>query len=107
MKKTQIRRRVAALAGTALLILTIHSAQAYDANWKKSQCDTYSFHGLNERYVFGGDMGWIDNDVWDSSSTEGLDCSSYVPRCWAIPSLLGEHTASNHPYSTYDFYPGN
>ncbi len=98
---------MAALVGAALIILTIHPAEAaYDANWKKSQCDTYSFHGLNERYVFGGDMGWIDNNVWDSTSTEGVDCSSYVPRCWAIPSLLGEHTFSNHPYSTYNFYPG-
>ena len=105
-----MQKSVAAVAGAALMVLTAQFANAYDTGWKKSQCDTYSVHGLSERYVFGGDLGWIDNNVWDSSSTEGLDCSSYVPRCWAIDgpsdSYLGEHTAGSHPYSTYDFYPG-
>src|ERR1041384_2365103 len=88
------------------LVLIAGIAHAYDANYKRSQCDTYSFHGLNERYVFGGDIGWIDNDVWDSSSTEGIDCSDYVPRCMALPSLVGEHTHTGHPYSTGPMYNG-
>ena len=111
MKTHRMQKRVAMFVGMALVALTATVAQAYDTTWKKSQCDTYSYHGLGERYVFGGDAGWIDNNVWDSSSTEGLDCSSYVPRCWATDgpsdSYLGEHTAGSHPYSTYDYYPGN
>jgi hypothetical protein len=77
---------------------------------EKKPVRAYSLHGLAERYVFGGDAGWIDNNVWDAASTEGVDCSSYVPRCWATDgpsdSYLGEHTAGSHPYSTYDYYPG-
>ncbi|MDB6029192.1 MAG: N-acetylmuramoyl-L-alanine amidase [Verrucomicrobiales bacterium] len=105
-----MQKTVGMFVGAALLVLATGIAHAYDTTWKRSQCDTYSLHGLGERYVFGGDAGWIDNNVWDSSSTEGLDCSSYVPRCWATDgpsdSYLGEHVASNHPYSTYDYYPG-
>src|SRR5690242_19822293 len=67
MKTDRMQKRAAALFGAALLVLTATVAQAYDANYKRSQCDAYTLHGLNERYVFGGDLGWIDNDVWDSS----------------------------------------
>jgi hypothetical protein len=110
MKTHQMHQRLVLLAGIALATLTATVSHAYDTTWKKSQCDTYSLHGLGERYVFGGDAGWIDNNAWDASSTEGVDCSSYVPRCWATDgpndSYLGEHVASNHPYSTYNYYPG-
>src|SRR5688500_9060489 len=91
-------------AVAALLYISIGTARAYDPNWSKDQADSYSQHGLGERYVFGGDKGWINNNVWDSSTTEGVDCSSYVPRVWAIDgsgqTFLGEHTAGGHPYST-------
>ena len=83
------------------------SAQAgnYDPNWSKNDCDAYSHHGVGERYVFGGDMGWTDNNHWDSSG-EGVDCSSYVPRCLQIPSDdLNEGQSGNHPYSTGGMYP--
>src|SRR5687768_1260737 len=103
MKTHQTEKKIASLAGMALILLgTI--ANAYDANYKKSQADAYSLHGLSERYVFGGDKGWIDNNVWDASTTEGVDCSSYVPRCLAIPNFVGEHTAYTHPYNTDMFY---
>lgn len=104
MKTNPINRKTAARFAAALLVMTASLAQAYDANYTKAQADAYSYHGLNERYVFGGDEGWIDNNVWDASSTEGVDCSSYVPRCLAIPNLIGEHTASSHPYNTDMFY---
>jgi hypothetical protein len=99
-------KEAAALAGVAILFVAATSAHAYDPNYKRSQCDAYTFHGLNERYVFGGHVGWIDNDVWDSSSTEGTDCSDYVPRCLALPNLQGEHTATGHPYYTGSMYTG-
>jgi hypothetical protein len=108
MKPNRINQMVSM---TALLLLTAAAAQAYDPNYEKATCDNYSKHGLGERYVFGGDKGWIDNGVWDDSSTEGVDCSSYVPRCWGIDganqTFIGEHTAGGHPYSTAAFYPGN
>lgn len=43
---------------------------------------------LYERYVFGGAMGFIDNDVWDAPAYEGQDCSSYVSKAWALPRLV-------------------
>ncbi len=94
----------------AVLILvtrTVSAYPAYSSAWTKSQCDSYSYHGLNERYVFGGDKGWIDNGAWDSSSTEGVDCSAYTARVWALPGYIGEHTFGSHPYSTYSYYPGS
>ncbi|MDB6026080.1 MAG: hypothetical protein JWM68_2303, partial [Verrucomicrobiales bacterium] len=94
----------------ALLLLGTGPARAYPAYtsaWTKSQCDSYSLHGLSERYVFGGDKGWIDNGSWDSSSTEGVDCSAYTARVWALPGYIGEHTFGSHPYSTYSYYPGS
>lgn len=104
--KTKSRKQMAGIA--TLLAMGTALAQAYDPSWTKAQCDTYSYHGLGERYVFGGDKGWIDNNSWDSSTTEGVDCSSYVPRCWAIEgagqTYLGEHTAGGHPYHTGMFY---
>lgn len=104
--KLHLEKKAAALVGAALLVVSIQSAQAYDPNYKRSQCDAYTLHGLSERYVFGGDMGWIDNNVWDSSSTEGVDCSDYVPRCLALPNLVGEHTKTGHPYWTGSMYTG-
>lgn len=102
MKTNSIKK----MAGTfgLLLLATGVSDAAYDANWKKSQCDSYSYHGLDERYVFGGSAGWRNNNQWDSD--EGTDCSDYVPRCLALPSYVGEFTGSGHPYSTASLYPG-
>ena len=86
---------------------SVNAYPAYSSAWTKSQCDSYSYHGLSERYVFGGDKGWIDNNAWDSSSTEGVDCSAYTARVWALPGYIGEHTFGSHPYSTYSYYPGS
>jgi hypothetical protein len=104
MKSNPLNRRTATGLAAVIFAASASLCVAYDANYKKSQCDAYSYHGLNERYVFGGDKGWIDNNVWDSTTTEGVDCSSYVPRCLAIPSFVGEHTAYTHPYNTDMFY---
>lgn len=101
----------ATLMGAALLSLTATSAQAYSTSWTRDQAESYAWHGVSERYVYGGDKGWIDNNVWDSSTTEGVDCSSFVPRVYAIDgagqSYLGEHTAGGHPYNTTSFYYHN
>lgn len=101
-----------ATAGT-LLVASPASAYCPDGpcsgynGWAKGDAYTYAYHGLGERYVFGGTKGWIDNNTWDSSSTEGVDCSEYVRRVWALPSYVGEHASTSHPYTTYTFYYGN
>ncbi|MBI5381892.1 MAG: discoidin domain-containing protein [Opitutae bacterium] len=100
------QKLLAILGASALLALGNSAAGAYDPNYTKAQCDAYTFHGLGERYVFGGSIGWIDNDVWDASSTEGTDCSDFVARCLALPQYTAEHTNTGHPYGTVHLYPG-
>src|SRR2546426_459156 len=93
------------ISSLLLLVLAAGVARAdYDPNWTKDQCDSYSWHGVHERYVFAGARGWIDNDHWDDPSTEGVDCSSYVPRCLAIPEFVGEHAYQPHYYGTVSMY---
>ncbi len=75
--------------------------------WAKGDAYNYGYHGLRERYVFGGAKGWIDNNTWDASSTEGVDCSEYVRRLWALPGYVGEHASTSHPYSTATFITGD
>src|SRR5687768_14257886 len=109
-KETVKHRLLAVLLVLTLLMTGVdvaHAYPAYSSAFTKAQCDAYSAHGLNERYVFGGDKGWIDNNSWDSSSTEGVDCSAYTARVWALPGYIGEHTFGSHPYSTYSYYPGS
>src|SRR6476619_5528883 len=73
---------------------------AYDVTWTKAACDAYSASGIGHCYGFGGDAGW-------GSPEEGVDCSAYVPRCWAIPGYVVQTTLAHHPYTTRSFYPDN
>ena len=89
-----------------MLTCLITPAWAYDAGWTRSDCSTYSYHGLYERYVYAGNMGWIDNNIWDSSDIEGVDCSAYVSRCLALPDYVAEGQKAGYPYSTYELFFG-
>lgn len=91
-----------------LLVLCIAASAgaAYDAGWTRSDCSAYSYHGLSERYVYGGNKGWIDNNTWDSTSVEGVDCASYVCRCLALPSYVAENQSATYPYTTSKLYAG-
>jgi hypothetical protein len=73
---------------------------AYDTTWTKAACDAYSASGIGHCYGFGGDAGW-------GGPQEGVDCSAYLPRCWAIPGHVAQDTLAPHPYTTRSFYPDN
>ena len=108
MKHSVMKKMAAALGVFSLLCVTATVASAYSSTWTKSQCQDYSAHGLHERYVFGGDHGWNDNDVWGDPSTEGEDCSGYVARCYALPGWTAEGANADpyHPYDTLAMYQG-
>ncbi|MHC5083722.1 MAG: right-handed parallel beta-helix repeat-containing protein, partial [Planctomycetota bacterium] len=99
-------KRFAAATLALYLAAVSLSPAAYDPSWSKSQCDIYSFHGLGERYVYGGNKGWLDNDTWDDPAVEGVDCASYVCRCLALPEYVAESTPAPYPYTTVHFYAG-
>lgn len=89
-----------------LFCFTAFAGAAYDAGWTRRNCGAYSRHGLNERYVSDGNTGWIDNDSWDSTSVEGVDCASYVCRCLALPGYVAENETAPYPYTTSELYAG-
>ncbi|HPP57240.1 MAG TPA: hypothetical protein PK054_11760 [Anaerohalosphaeraceae bacterium] len=89
-----------------ILFLVPAAQAAYDPQWSRSQCGEYSANGLKERYVYGANKGWINNDVWDDSSVEGVDCASYVCRCLALPEYAAENKAAPYPYTTDKLYAG-
>lgn len=73
---------------------------AYSPNWTKTQCEQYAASGLGNCYEYGGDAGW-------GGVQEGVDCSAYCSRVWAIPGYISQTTTGSHPYSTYSWYPNN
>lgn len=73
---------------------------AYSATWTKDQCEQYAASGIGHCYSFGGDGGW-------GGSIEGVDCSAYCSRVWAIPGYIAQSTTGAHPYSTYSWYPND
>jgi hypothetical protein len=77
-------------------------AAAYSTAWTKAQALDYAGDGLYERYVFGG-AKFRNNNTWDSD--EGLDCSGYVAKVWAVDRYTYPMTFY-HPYSTTSFYNG-
>lgn len=77
----------------------------FDNTWTKGYAFDYAVTGLYERYVYGG-SNWIDNNRWDSSRDEGVDCSAYFSKSWAIPEYSSPQVRSGHPYTTGSVYPG-
>ena len=84
-------------------------AATYNPNWTRDQAQSYAWHGLAERYVFGGSK-FINNDKWDASCStsctatqEGTDCSGFAAKVFAVPYVTAETTVY-HPYPTYAFY---
>lgn len=73
---------------------------AYSATWTQGQCESYAASGIGTCYEFGGDGGW-------GGVQEGVDCSAYCSRVWAIPGFINQTTTGAHPYSTYSWYPNN
>lgn len=94
------------LTAIALTCLIFSAEGAYDSTWTRTDCANYSYHGLYERYVYAGNNGWINNNVWDSPDVEGVDCSSYVSRCLALPEYVAEGQRAGYPYSTYELFNG-
>jgi hypothetical protein len=81
---------------------TTQPARAYSTSWTKAQALDYAGDALYERYVYGG-AKFRNNNYWDSD--EGLDCSGYVAKVWAVDRYTYPMTFY-HPYSTYNFYYG-
>ena len=79
-----------------------HPARAYDVTWTKAKALDYAGDGLYEKYVFGRGQ-FRNNNTWDSD--EGLDCSGYVAKAWAVDRYTYPMT-NYHPYGTYHFYNG-
>jgi PKD repeat protein len=94
------------LALIALTCMTAPAGAAYDPTWSRTACSTYSYNGLNERYVYAANLGWINNNKWDGTDVEGVDCSAYVSRCLALPGYVAENQKAGYPYSTYELFNG-
>ncbi|MGZ5544063.1 MAG: hypothetical protein ACXWIU_05275 [Limisphaerales bacterium] len=77
-----------------------HTYPAYDPTWSQDDCETYAASGIGHCYNFGGDAGW-------GGSIEGVDCSAFCSRVWAIPGHINKTVTGAHPYSTYSWYPDN
>ena len=77
-------------------------ADAYSTTWTKAQALDYAGDGLYERYEYGRAQ-FRNNDTWDSD--EGIDCSGYVAKVWAVDRYTYPMT-NYHPYGTYHFYNG-
>jgi cell wall-associated NlpC family hydrolase len=92
-----------ALAAGALVVYD-QSAAAY-SGLARSSAESYAHAGLNERYVFGGTT-FYDNDSWDGN--EGIDCSAYVSKAWALPYYMDpmDTTRLNPPMYTGTWWEG-
>jgi hypothetical protein len=77
-----------------------HTYPAYDATWSQEDCENYAASGVGHCYNFGGDAGW-------GGTTDGVDCSAFCSRVWAIPGYIGQTVTGAHPYSTYSWYPND
>jgi hypothetical protein len=94
-----------------VLVGPVRSADAatYNRAWKRTDGQSYAWHGLRERYVFGG-AKFINDDKWDAACSssctatqEGIDCSGFAAKVYAVPYQTPEDTVY-HPYPTYAFY---
>lgn len=85
---------------TSLLTGVSSPARAYSANWDHYNAANYAYLGVHERYDLGGGK-FRDNNRWDSD--EGIDCSGFAAKAWAIPNYTTPMTYY-HPYSTQSFY---
>jgi hypothetical protein len=92
-----------ALAASALVV-NDHSAAAY-SGLARSSAQSYAYAGLNEQYVFSGTT-FYDNDSWDAN--EGIDCSAYVSKAWALPYYMDpmDTTRLNPPMYTGTWWEG-
>jgi hypothetical protein len=104
-------KTIAICISAVAFVLIAHPATAasYDRNWTRTQAQSYAWHGLRERYVFGGSK-FINNDTWDASCSyscssvqEGIDCSGFAAKVYAVPYQTAETTVY-HPYATFAFY---
>jgi hypothetical protein len=77
-----------------------HSYPAYSTTWTQDDCEQYAASGIGHCYAFGGDGGW-------GGSQEGVDCSAYCSRVWAIPGYISQTTTGAHPYATFSWYPND
>lgn len=80
--------RSAKSGAVALVLASIAfglTAPPADAVGSWSQLDTYNYAwpGVYEKYVFGGTT-YYDNNTWDAN--EGIDCSAYASKSWALPN---------------------
>ena len=91
-----------ALLSTMLVIGGSRHASAYDVTWTKAKALDYAGDGLYEKYVYGGAQ-FRNNNTWDSD--EGIDCSGYVAKVWAVDRYTYPMTFY-HPYNTGSFYNG-
>jgi hypothetical protein len=104
----------AAIATFVLALVVIGStgradAASFNRNWTRYNAQNDAFHGLRERYTFGGSK-FINNDRWDAACTssctstqEGIDCSGFAAKVYAVPYQTPETTVY-HPYPTFAFY---
>ncbi len=102
---------------TNVIITTSHTYPEYDPTWTTNDCADYSFAGLNEAYGRYSDCstgnegfnnGWVDdNDETQPNGNckyEGVDCSAFVGRCWALPGFMPENVQKSHGRTTTQIY---
>lgn len=107
----QIRTALLTVGLFTLASVTAHAAcakadnfsfkyPAYSATWSQDDCEAYAASGIGHCYIFGGDAGW-------TGAQEGVDCSAFCSRVWAIPGYIAKNVTGAHPYSTYSWYPND
>jgi hypothetical protein len=107
--KTRLFVGAVLVSATLFGVAAPAGAATYNPDWTRTDAQSYAWHGLKERYVLGGGK-FINNDRWDpgcnyscTSAQEGIDCSGYAAKVFAVPYSISE-TSYAHPYPTYAFY---
>jgi hypothetical protein len=102
---------------TNVIITSSYTYPDYNPGWTTNDCADYSFAGLNEAYGRysdcstgnqGFNSGWVDDNKETQPNGdckyEGVDCSAFVGRCWALPGFVPENIQKAHGRSTIQIY---
>jgi hypothetical protein len=117
--KISTRVLVATALASWLIIQAAPPAAAYNRYLTRTSAHAYAIAGVHERYTWGGGK-FINNNRWDpgcayvngagtqwvpcNSAREGIDCSGFASKVYAIPNTTSQ-TSYDHPYGTSHFYP--
>jgi hypothetical protein len=92
---------------------TAAKADGSIACWRRTDARSFIYTARYEDYDWGGGW-WNDNNVRDTASAEGPDCSGLVFKSWALPDSWGSSqryywnigTDEHGPYNDVSFQNG-